>query len=360
MTLRILLLNNYSMHRARLRHGQGLTAGQHLWGAAHLADFGIETLIPPYIDTARGGLHADVSRFFKGPFVRQQIAACAMAGSVDLIYSACQYNTRILAYLRSRNLLRIPLVALIHHPVHPLVVPGLVAGHDRLLFLTQSALESVRRLAPDQAGKLELIDWGADLEFYPTWKPPVASERIRIVCAGKSKRDHDTLARALQGLPVNAEIFCSDVSAPEAGSVDANTSVIITSPDQQKRSLQYHRDVIDAYVRSHIIAIPLQATPMLAGLTSLLDAMAMGRAVIMTRNAPLDIDVEREGFGITVEPGDVAGWRQAILSLLQDPDRVAAMGRRARERVESRYNLGRFTASLAAALKVAAGRDGQS
>ncbi len=360
--MRILLLNNYSMQRARRLHGRGEAAGQHLWGAVHLADFGIETVIPPYIGTGRQGLHGALYRRCKGPFVRQQIAALAMAGSVDLIYSACQSNTRILSYLRSCGMLRIPLVALIHHPLHPLSVPLLVAGHDRLLFLSRSALESVRRVAPDQAGKLELIEWGADLDSYPPWHPPERSGSLRIVSAGKTLRDHDTLALALQGLPVTAEIFCTEQSVPEPAGVDANTTVILSESrsDPSRREAHGHCEAVEAYARCQVIAIPLRQTSRLAGLTSLLDAMAMGRAVIMTRNASLDIDVEHEGFGITVEPADVAGWRRAILTLLQDPERVVAMGRRARERAEARYNMGRFTASLAAALKAAAGRAGQA
>jgi glycosyltransferase involved in cell wall biosynthesis len=79
--------------------------------------------------------------------------------------------------------------------------------------------------------------------------------------------------------------------------------------------------------------------------------MAMGKAVIMTRNQQIDIDIEKEGIGIFVEPGDVEGWKQAIFYLLEHPQETEEMGNRARSLCENRYNLDEFSSKLSEVLK---------
>lgn len=63
----------------------------------------------------------------------------------------------------------------------------------------------------------------------------------------------------------------------------------------------------------------------------LLDAMAMGKAVVSTRVG----DIPRwlaEDAGVVVAPGDVPALRDALEALLTDPARRAALGARARSR----------------------------
>jgi len=77
----------------------------------------------------------------------------------------------------------------------------------------------------------------------------------------------------------------------------------------------------------------------------------MGKAVIMTRNRQIDIDIEKEGIGIFIKPGDVEGWKRAIYYLLEHPQETEEMGDRARSLCESRYNLEYFSSRLASILQ---------
>jgi glycosyltransferase involved in cell wall biosynthesis len=102
------------------------------------------------------------------------------------------------------------------------------------------------------------------------------------------------------------------------------------------RDLRYP-ELVALYAQARAIAIPLHVRwpwP-INGLQSLLDALGMGKPVILTRNPWIDIDVERLGIGIWVAPGDVAGWRRAITRLDEEPELAAEMGRRARALVDS-------------------------
>jgi len=66
--------------------------------------------------------------------------------------------------------------------------------------------------------------------------------------------------------------------------------------------------------------------------------MAHGRPVVATRVGGLVDAVEDGVTGLLVEPGDVAGLREAVSSLLADPHRRVQLGRAARERAAERFS----------------------
>ena len=41
-----------------------------------------------------------------------------------------------------------------------------------------------------------------------------------------------------------------------------------------------------------------------------MDCLGIGKPVIMTKNPNIDIDIEKEGIGHWVEPGDVEEWKK--------------------------------------------------
>jgi len=87
----------------------------------------------------------------------------------------------------------------------------------------------------------------------------------------------------------------------------------------------------------------------LAGLTSVVDALALGKPLVMTRNKWLDLDPEAEGFGLTVAPNDVEGWRQAVTMILGDSSLRERMSQAARD-VAQRLNMTLFAKGLAGML----------
>jgi glycosyltransferase involved in cell wall biosynthesis len=69
----------------------------------------------------------------------------------------------------------------------------------------------------------------------------------------------------------------------------------------------------------------------------LIEAMALGKAVVVAAaGGPLEI-VEPGVTGLLVPPGDTAAYVQAVRSLFSDPARRAAMGQRGRERVVQQF-----------------------
>ncbi|HEY9551145.1 MAG TPA: glycosyltransferase, partial [Prevotella sp.] len=87
------------------------------------------------------------------------------------------------------------------------------------------------------------------------------------------------------------------------------------------------------------------------GLTTVVEAMALGLPIICSRNPQIPIDVDAEGCGISVPYGDKAGWRRAIKYMLANPEEARRMGQRGRVLAERMYNDDRCAAEVAAVLK---------
>ena len=98
-------------------------------------------------------------------------------------------------------------------------------------------------------------------------------------------------------------------------------------------------DLRRLYAESKFVVVPIYQTDFQAGITTILEAMAMGKAVIATRTRG-QTDVIRDGVdGIYVEPGDVGGMRAAIIDLLDHPEKAAGIGAAARKRIEDDISL---------------------
>ena len=344
--MKVLFINNYPMDHVWKQWQQGEQPGHHLWGITHLSHHDIEVEILPH--QRFNWLNKVGRKLGLGDYLDQQLRILFSRVHYDVIYSACQTNTFLLSLLRSWGLFRTPIVALIHHP--PQKIPAnnrtFLQGHDKLLCLSSTVMEQLQQTLLDE--KLALLQWGADLPFYDSEETESdASIAPFFISAGKTERDHTTLAQAFIDIPYPLKIYCSATTTPAVAELPHHITVLAS--DSQHNPVSY-KHLLQEYRQAYAIAIPLSNTDNLAGLTSLLDAMAVGKPVIMTRNAHIDIDIETEGIGIWVEPGDVAGWQQAIRYLIANPDQAVAMGKRGRILSETRYNLEQFSSALASNL----------
>ena len=341
---RVLFLNNYSMSQAMQGWKAGTYPGHHLWGVTGLEAHGFEALVPPFSGLPR--LNRLMTRYLPDSWgdCDQQVRA-ALRLDYDIVYSACQFTTGLLARLRNVGLFRKPIVALLHHAMaDDASSRAFLRGHDHLLCLNRRVHDQLVEVFRVPKERAELVEWGPELEFYRAAPGDAGLESAVVVSIGKTARDHDTLAAALQGSPLTSLVVGTP---PTQVAVPAAMKVV---PVYEHSPHMPYREVVRLCHGARIIAIPLIASCGLTGLTSLFDAMAVGRPVVITRNPFIDIDVEAEGLGFSVEPGDVAGWRRAMDTLAGDATLCREMGSRARALAERRYNIGRFTTQLAGAL----------
>jgi glycosyltransferase involved in cell wall biosynthesis len=131
-----------------------------------------------------------------------------------------------------------------------------------------------------------------------------------VLSAGRTLRDYPTLLEAVKNRVGKLVIIC--------GRDDQFTDPI---PPHVTILREIDFDTYVDYIkRCTLLAIPLKSTGRATGQVVMLDAMAIGKPVIVTRT-PGTVDYIRDGKnGVLVEPGDVAGLRDAINSLINDQE----------------------------------------
>jgi glycosyltransferase involved in cell wall biosynthesis len=170
---------------------------------------------------------------------------------------------------------------------------------------------------------------------------PMARPADMICSVGREMRDYVTLIRAIRDLDIPCHIAVSVIP----GVKDAWMTEIEKEgalPAHITVGNKNYADLRELYARSKFVVTPLIPTDTDNGITSLLEAMAMGKAVICTRTEG-QRDIVTEGVnGLIVPPFDPRALRSAIDRLIAHPEEADRMGKAGREFVERSHNLDLF------------------
>lgn len=237
---------------------------------------------------------------------------------------------------------------------HNDVLPGPAVGAavraaarraDRVACFSQAMAED---LDPGgaQAGRLEVIHPGVDLErFTPAGPPPPGAqpEALLLGAIAGWKRPELALelvavaARRLPGLHLT-------VAGAPLGEVGERLLVALrerAQRDDLRGRVTFAGRVDDprpALARASCLLHCADREPF--GL-ALVEALASGRPVVAPAAAgPLEI--VDESCGRLYPPGDVRAGAEALAGVLSDPEQAARMGAAGRERAESLFSLERF------------------
>ena len=218
---------------------------------------------------------------------------------------------------------------------------NLHAHHGMTRVLVHSAFQ--RELAERELGipaaKLEYVPYYADTEF---WCPTGAPEEPLVVAAGREHRDYATLVEACGALQVRVFVAAGSIHSPAASSRDP-----LRWPNNFEHGFADYRTLRDLYARASVVVVPLVETDFQAGITTMLEAMAMGKAVVATATRGQN-GVVRDGVtGISVQPGDARELREAIRYLLGSPVERRRLGLAARKAVLETYTVEAYAERLA-------------
>lgn len=112
-----------------------------------------------------------------------------------------------------------------------------------------------------------------------------------------------------------------------------------------------YREMRDLYAGARLVALPLRERISPGGMTSLLEAMAMGKPSVITASSGVVEIADPGRTSMVVPTGDVAGFRDALATLWSDPARCLAMGKAARERMDQVYSTRLRAARVAEAVR---------
>ncbi len=163
-----------------------------------------------------------------------------------------------------------------------------------------------------------------------------------IICSvGMEFRDYPTLIEAVRGLDVQIVIAAG---SPWSKREDSTADQEIPDNVLVRRFTQF--ELRDLYAMSAFMVMPLYDVNFQAGITALLEAMSMSKAVICSRT-PGQTDAVVEGeTGIYVPPENAKALREEIVKLLDKPDEAERMGGNGRSRITTQMNLAHYVAGL--------------
>ena len=177
--------------------------------------------------------------------------------------------------------------------------------------------------------------------FTPGAVPARTTLRPQLCSVGLERRDYPTLLQAVTGVDAQAVIAAA---SPWAKQPDTTAGQVIPANVTVQKFNQF--ELRQVYADSRFLVMPLYSVDFQAGVTAILEAMAMGKAVICSRTAgQTDVIVEGE-TGMYVPPADPVALREAIQHLLDHPDVADRMGESGRQRVLDEMSLDRYTERL--------------
>ena len=105
--------------------------------------------------------------------------------------------------------------------------------------------------------------------------------------------------------------------------------------------------------RRGLVAVPLHDTPQAAGITTILEGMAMGKCIVATQSSGLP-DVLVDGETGLIAPPTADGLRTAITTMLESPDRRSALAIAGQRLVRTSFKLEDHAAAVATFLSACA------
>ena len=163
-----------------------------------------------------------------------------------------------------------------------------------------------------------------------------------VICSvGLEFRDYPTLLAAVEDLDVQVVIAAA---SPWSKREDSTAGQEIPGNVTVSRFTQY--ELRDVYAESAFVVMPLYENEFQAGVTTLLEAMAMQKAVICSQTAGQTDVISNNEDGLYVPPEDADALRQAIVSLLDRPEEAERMGQNGRKRIEEYMSLACYVKRL--------------
>jgi L-malate glycosyltransferase len=192
------------------------------------------------------------------------------------------------------------------------------------------------------ASKVEVVGNGLDLSrFQP--RAPHGGPRIITVANLRPEKAHGVLlaaARTVVDRHADAEFWIvgDGVLRTEVRALASRLGL-----GDRVRFFGHRDDVPELLAQCDIFALPSRSEAMPNGV---LEAMAAGLAVVATRVGGIPEVISHGRTGILVPPDQPQALAAALIDLIEQPSRAAALGREARQFVHDRYSFERMVGAF--------------
>lgn len=207
--------------------------------------------------------------------------------------------------------------------------------------LGEAELEPIKRMFGVGDDRIKVNPFGVDTDF---WTPDdsVADEGYLLSVGNDPRRDYELLRRVAARLRRRVIV------------ISRRRIHGALPPNFEQRSGSWHEEILtdeelrDMYRKAALVVIPLKDTLQPSGQSACLQAMACGKAVVLTSTRGLwsrTLITDGENIAL-VPPGDEEALKNRIEALLHDPDRGRSLGRRARATVVAHFAIQSFAQGM--------------
>ncbi len=324
--------------------------GHLLYGLTHLHRYGVECIyhtfpFNPYLHKWKLMFY----NLWKIIFSAQRYEA---------VYAVTHTGLELLIFLRALGLFRKPIV--IWHHTAVIVPKGFIRrlgsslfykGIDKMFFFSDKLLQDSLKTGKVKKENAFVVCWGADLEFYDHLITKRKTETC-FISTGRENRDFVTLIKAFNSVDEECDIYTTRFG----GRVNDYEEWIRAEVGGLKSNVRFH--IVDAthlemaekVNNAFAVLICCLNFPYTVGLTSLVEALALGLPIIATDNPTFPFDVENEQVGKKVAYGDVEGWINAVRYLSYHSEEAKRLGENGRRLAENSYNVERCAKEVASVL----------
>lgn len=281
----------------------------------------------------------------------------------DLLYASSPNGIELIVLLKCFGLFRKPIVVWQHRALKQptnsfskALLRFYYSGFNKMIMFSDLHVQESLSYGVIDKERVTQMQWGPDTTYYDKIikkaKETKPEPKSNYFCStGRENRDFPTLVSAFSALPEsnlriyttrqhgrmqNEKILLQD----EKATPNIQVTIVESSPTLNTfLSTEMYNGTCAV-----ISCLQFNYT---VGLTSLTEAMALGKAVIVSDNPYFPIDVAKEGVGIKVDYKDVQGWINAIKYLTDHPEIAAEMGRKGRQFIDEKCNTSIMARQLA-------------
>jgi glycosyltransferase involved in cell wall biosynthesis len=223
---------------------------------------------------------------------------------------------------------------------------GLI-GHrlfNSLVVVSKSQISPILKAGFPESKITHVFNW-VDEEFFSPLEPTGKDTNdITFVACGAENRDYVTLAQAAQLVPGHTYVFGHGFFGP-ATQTASREGNLIPMPRVSFEELRRYYGLATA------IVVPLNAVPYAAGVTGLVEAMSMGRPVIVTRSAGIEEYCGGIPESLLVQPHEHIQLSKAMQQVTSNPNAYSRFGISNREWICKNCSLSNYVRIIASLME---------
>ena len=310
---------------------EGVFSSHFLYGALQLKGCGINVVWHHQIHTYK--------RFRDMIVATWKVLTCRK--QYDVLYATHAFGIEPIILLRALRLYRHPIVVWHHQPIvkakNPLreiFARLFYRGMDHMIFFSEKLMQDSLLSKKADPSRMSMVHWGADLDYYDKFLPLGEGSEAAFISTGKELRDYETLIEAFHKTGFPLILYAQKMRQAYFENLHPKENIEI---HYGNRLIPHEIALMVA--QSRCVCICCERSNYTVGLTTVVEALALGLPILCTRNPQMPMDIEAEGCGFWIEVGDVKGWEEKLQYVADHPEEAKAMGKRGRALAERYYNI---------------------